>query len=102
MLGLVSLFLFVSCGASAREAIGSACSISNNHLDANTKEFITDCDSFGCEWGRSPSRNAYSRLLHRRDMQTSRMPEGRVRPHFAAAVQLDRSAPLSIRHLLSR
>lgn len=34
----------------AREGLGSACSISNNHLEADTKEFITDCDSFGCKY----------------------------------------------------
>ncbi|CAD6588153.1 MAG: hypothetical protein TREMPRED_004943, partial [Tremellales sp. Tagirdzhanova-0007] len=31
----------------ARSGLYGNCSVSNNHLDANTKEFITDCDSFG-------------------------------------------------------
>jgi len=35
--------------ALAKEIVGSACSIAHNRLDADTKEFITDCDSFGCE-----------------------------------------------------
>jgi hypothetical protein len=39
--------------AAARIALGGPCDIANNHLDGTTKEFITDCDSFGCESGSS-------------------------------------------------
>ena len=53
MLAQVALSVLLLHGVQAREAIGSACSIANNHLDANTKEFITDCDSYGCESGNS-------------------------------------------------
>lgn len=49
MLAQLALSLLLLHGVQAREAIGSACSIANNHLDANTKEFITDCDSYGCK-----------------------------------------------------
>ncbi|WWC89241.1 uncharacterized protein L201_004160 [Kwoniella dendrophila CBS 6074] len=32
---------------SARSALYGSCDVKNNHLDVNTKAFITDCDSFG-------------------------------------------------------
>ncbi|WRT66466.1 uncharacterized protein IL334_003425 [Kwoniella shivajii] len=31
----------------ARSVLYGACDVANNHLDVNTKAFITDCDSFG-------------------------------------------------------
>ncbi|WWC62056.1 uncharacterized protein I303_104645 [Kwoniella dejecticola CBS 10117] len=33
--------------ALARSALYGACDVANNHLDVNTKAFVTDCDSFG-------------------------------------------------------
>ncbi|KAK8864490.1 hypothetical protein IAR55_001740 [Kwoniella newhampshirensis] len=31
----------------ARSPLYGSCNVTNNHLDADTKDFITDCDSFG-------------------------------------------------------
>nr|XP_019011091.1 uncharacterized protein I206_04400 [Kwoniella pini CBS 10737]OCF49872.1 hypothetical protein I206_04400 [Kwoniella pini CBS 10737] len=43
LLFLLQLFPYVI----ARSALYGACDIANNHLDINTKAFVTDCDSFG-------------------------------------------------------
>ncbi|OCF60715.1 hypothetical protein L486_00353 [Kwoniella mangroviensis CBS 10435] len=38
---------FLANPTSARTALYGACDVKNNHLDVDTKAFVTDCDSFG-------------------------------------------------------
>lgn len=39
----------------ARSPLYGNCSVAANHLDPNTKQFFTDCDSFGCAYMTSSS-----------------------------------------------
>ena len=48
MLHLLLIHALAAVAATARSPLYGNCSVANNHLDANTKEFVTDCDSFGC------------------------------------------------------
>ena len=70
------LLLTFIAAVTARNPLYGTCSVADNHLDANTKEFITDCDSFGC-WYYShafiTSLMSF-RLLGERYMPTASLP----------------------------
>lgn len=47
---LIILLILLNAVMAFRMPLGAPCNITNSHLDANTKEFVSDCDSFGCTY----------------------------------------------------
>jgi len=66
---MLTLLLLLTVPASAvRMPLGAPCNITNSHLDANSKQFVSDCDSFGCK--SSDMVEANDSLLGDWDMST--------------------------------
>ena len=51
MMRLLWVITFSPVLVAARLPVYSPCNIANNHLQPNTKEFVSDCDVYGCELG---------------------------------------------------
>jgi hypothetical protein len=46
---LTLLLLLTAPAFAVRMPLGAPCNITNSHLDANSKQFVSDCDAFGCK-----------------------------------------------------
>ena len=53
MLPLTLLTLSLTSRA-FRMPVGAPCNITNSHLDANTKAFVSDCDFWNCPFRSDP------------------------------------------------